>query len=34
LVYTSTSEMAADQLTKPLSKDMHNRCLRSMGLRS
>jgi hypothetical protein len=33
LVYTSTSDMAADQLTKPLSREMHNRCIRSMGLR-
>ena len=33
LVYTSTSDMAADQLTKPLSRDVHNRCIRSMGLR-
>jgi hypothetical protein len=33
LVYTPTSDMAADQLTKPLSKEMHNRCIRSMGLR-
>ena len=32
LVYTSTSDMAADQLTKPLSREMHNRCIRSMGL--
>jgi hypothetical protein len=23
----------ADQLTKPLSKDMHNSCIRGMGLR-
>ena len=33
LVYTSTSDMVADQLTKPLSKEMHNRCIRGMGLR-
>ena len=33
LDYTSTSDMVADQLTKPLSRDMHNRCIRGMGLR-
>ena len=33
LVYTATSDMAADQLTKPLSREQHNRCMRSMGLR-
>jgi transposase InsO family protein len=33
LVYTPTSDMVADQLTKPLSREMHNRCIRSMGLR-
>jgi hypothetical protein len=33
LIYTATSEMAADQLTKPLSRELHNRCMRSMGLR-
>jgi len=32
LVYTATSDMAADQLTKPLSRELHNRCMRSMGL--
>jgi transposase InsO family protein len=32
LVYTATSNMAADQLTKPLSRELHNRCMRSMGL--
>lgn len=33
LLYTATSDMAADQLTKPLSRELHNRCMRSMGLR-
>ena len=33
LVYTSTSDMVADQLTKPLSREMHNCCIRGMGLR-
>jgi hypothetical protein len=33
LVPTSTLDMVADQLTKPLSKDMHNKCIREMGLR-
>jgi len=33
LDYASTSDMMADQLTKPLSRDMHNRCIRGMGLR-
>jgi hypothetical protein len=33
LVYTPTADMVADQLTKPLGRDMHNRCIRGMGLR-
>jgi transposase InsO family protein len=33
LVYVPTKDMVADQLTKPLSKDTHNRCIRGMGLR-
>jgi hypothetical protein len=32
-VYTPTADMVADQLTKPLGRDMHNRCIRGMGLR-
>lgn len=32
LVYTPTAEMAADQLTKPLTREAHNRCIRAMGL--
>jgi hypothetical protein len=32
LVYIHTSDMAADQLTKPLSRDQHVHCVRLMGL--
>ena len=32
LDYTSTSDLVADQLTKPLSRDKHNNCIRGMGL--
>jgi transposase InsO family protein len=32
LVYIPTSEMTADQLTKPLSRDQHSHCARLMGL--
>ena len=33
LIYVPTMEMAADQLTKPLSADQHAHCARLMGLR-
>jgi hypothetical protein len=32
LTYISTEQMAADQLTKPLTQVQHERCIRSMGL--
>ena len=32
-LWTPTSEMVADQLTKPLTKEQHNRCMLGMGLR-
>lgn len=32
--YVATADQAADQLTKPLSKVQHDRCLAAMGLRS
>ena len=32
LLYVPTRDMAADQLTKPLSRDQHERCIRAMGL--
>jgi hypothetical protein len=32
LVYIPTTDMAADQLTKPLSREQHARCARLMGL--
>ena len=34
LEYIATVEQAADQLTKPLSKLQHDRCLAAMGIRS
>ena len=34
LDYTATADQAADQLTKPLSKVQHDRCLAGMGIRS
>jgi hypothetical protein len=32
LVYVPTTDMAADQLTKPLSRELHQRCTRLMGM--
>ena len=34
LDYVATADQAADQLTKPLSKVQHDRCLAAMGIRS
>ena len=34
LDYVATTDQAADQLTKPLSKVQHDRCLAAMGIRS
>ena len=34
LDYVATTHQAADQLTKPLSKVQHDRCLAAMGVRS
>jgi len=34
LDYIATADQAADQLTKPLSKVQHDRCLAAMGIRS
>jgi hypothetical protein len=34
LEYVATADQAADQLTKPLSKVQHDRCLAAMGIRS
>ena len=34
LEYVASADQAADQLTKPLSKPQHDRCLAAMGIRS